>query len=111
MVDSAIYSELSKAKPKDTKLERFDCGHEFANNCSFGEVRAIIAAKIVQLLKLKINCQKAVIDSLLSLLNCKACYDKNFFTTLYTHFEKQCVFPSEKERFLLNSLPIMHVAR
>ena len=111
VVDSAIYSELSKAKPKETKLEVFTSTHEFANNCSSGEVRAIIAAKIVQLLKLKINCQKAVIDSLLSLLNGKAKYNSDLFATLYGHFEAQGVFPSEKERFLLNSLPIMHVAR
>ena len=111
VVDSAVYSELSKAKPKDTKLEKFTSSHEFANNCSNSEVRAIIAAKIVQLLKLKINCQKAVIDSLLGLLNGKASYDRNIFTTVYAHFEVSGVFPSEKERFLLNSLPILHVAR
>ena len=108
-VDSAIYSELSKAPPKDKVLTSFSTMHKFAQNFSSSEIRAILVAKLVQLLKLKANCQAQVVDSILDMLNSKVEYKADFFEFLYEGLAKRGSIPSEKERFILNSVPLLHI--
>ena len=77
------------------------------------EAKAILIVKIVQILKLKANGSKDLVDCLLSILNDDKFQgdDIDFYEFLYQEFEENKVFPIEKERFILNSLPICFLAK
>lgn len=111
VVDSQIRAELSKADPKDKSLVTFSSEHAFVANCNASEVRAILAVKLLQILKLKSVAQLALVDKLVELLNTRTEFDKNFLTSLYGAFDGTTIFPTEKERFLLNSLPNVYATR
>ena len=69
-VDSQINAELAKQPGKDKELVRdYSKDQDFSQNCSAGEVRAIVAVKLVQLLKLKANATLSLVDGLLKMLN------------------------------------------
>ena len=68
-----------------------------------------MVVKLIQILKLKGNCQAQVVDSILDMLNSSNEYKADFFEYLYEGLAKRGAIPSEKERFILNSLPLLHI--
>lgn len=67
----------------------------------------MLAVKLIQLLKMKGLAQQATADALVAILNENKVSDKDagFFESLYQQIEERGVFPNEKEKFILNSLP------
>ena len=77
------------------------------------DARAILVVKLVQLIKLKSAASKEVVDCIVSILN-----DDKFesdeidlFAFLYDQFEAGSLLPIEKERYILNSLPLCFLAK
>ena len=50
-----------------------------------------------------------MVDSILDMLNSKVEYKADFFEFLYEGLAKRGSIPSEKERFILNSVPLLHI--
>lgn len=115
VVDAQINAELGKQPGKDKDLVRdYNTEQDFSKSCSQGEVRAIVAVKLVQLLKLKGNASTCLVNGLLKFLNewqPLASEKVDFFETVYDFLAKEEIIPSEKERYILNALPHLHVAR
>lgn len=112
-VDSPLYSELNKEKSKEKALVKDFKSFDEAKNLRKSEARAILAVKLVQLIKLKSVAHKATVDCLVKILNEDLfeaeCAD--FFEVLYSKFEAVSVFPIEKERYILNSSPTCFLAK
>ena len=105
-VDSQIYAELGKQqqdKPSGPNFADMNEGIKLPQQ----EGRAVLAVKLIQLLKMKGMAQQATADALVAMLNENKVSDKDsgFFESLYKNFEERGVFPNEKEKFILNSLP------
>ena len=70
-IDAQLYAELSTTAPKDKshpEFVPFQSG-DAPVLLNLEQTRAVLLAKLVQLLKLKKNCQKTVADFIGSLLN------------------------------------------
>ena len=77
------------------------------------EARAILVVKLIQLIKLKSTASKDLVDCLVSMLNNDEFEGDSidFFQFLYDQLERSQVFPIEKERYILNSLPCCFLAK
>jgi hypothetical protein len=73
-------------------------------------MKAILAVKIVQVLKLKSNATTQFVDFLLEQVN-KEKASGDFFEVIYNQMEKKNIFPSDKERWVFNALPHFHAVR
>ena len=74
----------------------------------------MLAVKLIQLLKLKQSCQQATASFFLKLLNDKGCAlasEGNVFANLYAAFNENKVYPNDKEKFIINSLPAILFAK
>lgn len=71
-----------------------------------------MAVKLIQLLKLRKDAQQSVVNFILKLLNEDTLRGQtgNFFEILYKQFDADKVWPNEKERYILNSLPNIKIA-
>ena len=78
------------------------------------DARAILAVKLVQILKLKSQVQQVIANKMCQILNEDMFGDVsevNFFEKLYSIFAEEKVFPSDKEKYILNSLPAIEYAK
>ena len=112
-VDSPLYSELNKQESKEKALVRDYVSYEEAMNLKKLEARAILAVKLLQLIKLKSTAHKATVDLIVKVLNEDMFEEEcpDFFKFLYDKFEAANVYPIEKERYILNSLPACFLAK
>ena len=79
---------------------------------SKSDARAILAVKLIQLLKLKSQVQQVLVNKLVQILNEDLFESESlvFFESLYSILGKEKVYPSDKERYILNSLPSVQYA-
>ena len=111
VVDSQVYAELSKTAPKEAA--NLDDYPKDIETLSKEDARAILAVKVVQLLKLKANCQQATVDLLLKILNDDNLPEKldNLFEVVFKIFNDNQLCISEKEKYIICSLPPVFLAK
>jgi len=115
-VDAQILSEIGKDIGKEAPLvTEYPKDEPYLYLQTDEYKRAVLAVKLIQLLKLKKDAQKSTIALMVRLLNVnllvESRYEQKYFhERLYEAFDTNKVYPNEKERYILNSTPHIKLA-